>query len=189
MGSGVVFGAPHWHPYVIQNGSRPPLLAGTGRIKGNPTKPPSSTENTTDIQYFGPRPWRLIWLKSPIPNQDEILRAERTQTIEVVKTMSYAIIADGGRQYKVEAGQKLEIDYREVEPGGSIVFDRVLAVSSDKGFQLGKPTVEGAKVTAKVIGETKGDKIYVQKFRRRKNSKRRTGHRQKYVEVQIDSIG
>ena len=103
--------------------------------------------------------------------------------------MSYAIIADGGRQYKVEAGQKLEIDYREVEPGGSIVFDRVLAVSSDNGFQLGKPTVEGAKVTATVIGDTKGDKIYVQKFRRRKNSKRRTGHRQKYVEVKIDSIG
>lgn len=103
--------------------------------------------------------------------------------------MSYAIIADGGRQYKVEAGQKLEIDYRELEAGSSFTFDRVLAVSDDKGFRLGKPTVAGATVTAKVIGDTKGEKIFVQKFRRRKNSKRRTGHRQKYVEVQIDSIG
>lgn len=100
----------------------------------------------------------------------------------------YAIIADGGRQYKVEEGQLLEIDFREVNAGDTVTFDRVLAVSSDSGFKLGKPTVDGASVSAKVIGETKGDKIYVQKFRRRKNSKRRTGHRQKYVKVQIGSI-
>jgi large subunit ribosomal protein L21 len=103
--------------------------------------------------------------------------------------MSYAIIADGGRQYKVEAGQKLEIDYREAEAGSSLTFDRVLAISDDKGFRLGRPTIDGAKVTAKVLGEAKGDKIYIQKFRRRKNSRRRTGHRQQYVEVQIDQIG
>ncbi len=103
--------------------------------------------------------------------------------------MSYAIIADGGRQYKVEPGQKLEIDYREAEVGSSVTFNRVLAISDDSGFKLGKPTVDGATVVAKVLGDTQGDKIYVQKFRRRKNSKRRTGHRQKYVQVQIDSIG
>ena len=100
----------------------------------------------------------------------------------------YAIIADGGRQYKVEEGQTLEIDFREVTAGDTLTFDRVLAVGSDSGLKLGKPTVEGASVSAKVIGETKGDKIYIQKFRRRKNSKRRTGHRQKYVKVQIGSI-
>jgi len=100
----------------------------------------------------------------------------------------YAIIADGGRQYKVEEGQMLEIDFREATPGDTLTFDRVLAVGSDSGLKLGKPTVEGASVSAKVIGETKGDKIYIQKFRRRKNSKRRTGHRQKYVKVQIGSI-
>ena len=100
----------------------------------------------------------------------------------------YAIIADGGRQYKVEEGQMLEIDFRELEAGSTLTFDKVLAVSGDSGFKLGKPTVSGAKVTAKVIAETKGDKIFVQKFRRRKNSKRRTGHRQKYVKVQINSI-
>ena len=100
----------------------------------------------------------------------------------------YAIIADGGRQYKVEEGQILEIDFREVNPGDELKFDRVLAVSGDDGFKLGKPTVDGATVSAKVIGETKGDKVYIQKFRRRKNSKTRTGHRQKYVKVQISSI-
>ena len=100
----------------------------------------------------------------------------------------YAIIADGGRQYKVEEGQFLEVDFREVEAGSDMTFDRVLAVSNGDDFRLGTPTVDGASVTAKVIGETKGDKIYVQKFRRRKNSKRRTGHRQKYVRVQISGI-
>ena len=100
----------------------------------------------------------------------------------------YAIIADGGRQYKVEEGQALEIDFREAKAGEKLTFDRVLAVSTDAGFKLGKPTVSGATVSAKVIGETKGEKIFVQKFRRRKNSKRRTGHRQKYVKVVIESI-
>ena len=100
----------------------------------------------------------------------------------------YAIISDGGHQYKVEEGQFLEIDYRQVEAGSEIKFDKVLAVSGDAGFKLGAPLVSGASVTAKVIGETKGEKLVVQKFRRRKNSKRRTGHRQKYVKVQIGSI-
>jgi len=102
----------------------------------------------------------------------------------------YAIISDGGHQYKVEEGQFLEIDFRnKLEAGSELTFDKVLAVSKGEGdFKLGTPTVSGAKVTAKVIGETKGDKIYIQKFRRRKNSKRRTGHRQKYVKVQISSI-
>ena len=100
----------------------------------------------------------------------------------------YAIIADGGRQYKVEEGQTLEIDFREVNIGDTVTFDRVLAISTQDSFKLGKPTVSGATVSAKVIGETKGEKIFVQKFRKRKNSKRRTGHRQKYVKVQIGSI-
>ena len=100
----------------------------------------------------------------------------------------YAIVADGGRQYKVEEGQLLEIDYRELEAGSEFVFDRVLAVSDGENFKLGSPTVDGASVTAKVIGDHLGEKIYVQKFRRRKNSKRRTGHRQKYVKVQIAGI-
>ncbi len=100
----------------------------------------------------------------------------------------YAIVADGGRQYKVEEGQTLEIDFRELEAGSEFTFDRVLAVSDGDNFKLGSPTVSGASVSAKVIGDSLGEKIFVQKFRRRKNSKRRTGHRQKYVKVQISGI-
>ena len=101
----------------------------------------------------------------------------------------YAIIKDGGRQYRVEEGQELEIDYRkDVSAGDSITFDSVLAVSGDSGLQLGKPTVSGAAVSAEVVGVSQGKKIFVQKFRRRKNSRRRTGHRQLYTQVKINSI-
>jgi large subunit ribosomal protein L21 len=101
----------------------------------------------------------------------------------------YAIIVDGGHQYKVEEGQTLEIDVREAaEPGSELVFDRVLAVSNGDQFRLGQPTVNGATVTASVVGETKGEKLVVQKFRRRKNSRRRTGHRQKFTLVKITKI-
>ena len=100
----------------------------------------------------------------------------------------YAIIADGGRQYKVEQGQELEIDYRDVSKGDELTFDQVLAISDDIGIKLGKPTVEGASVTVEVLGPTKGEKIHVQKLRRRKNSRRRTGHRQLYTKVRVRQI-
>ena len=100
----------------------------------------------------------------------------------------YAIIADGGRQHTVEEGQTLEVDLRQVNPGDQITFDRVLAIGGDEGFKLGTPEVSGASVTAKVIDQSKGNKVFVQKFRRRKNSKRRTGHRQKYTRVRIEKI-
>jgi large subunit ribosomal protein L21 len=101
----------------------------------------------------------------------------------------YAIFTDGGRQYKVEEGQLLEIDYREAAEGSELVFDRVLAIGDGDNFRLGQPTVAGAKVTASVIGPTKGVKLYIQKMRRRKTTRRRTGHRQKYVQVKIAKIG
>jgi large subunit ribosomal protein L21 len=100
----------------------------------------------------------------------------------------YAIIADGGRQYKVEEGQELEIDYRENSSGDELKFDRVLAVSNEEGLRMGNPTVDGASVTAEVLGPVKGEKIFVQKLRRRKNFRRRTGHRQIYTRVRISKI-
>lgn len=100
----------------------------------------------------------------------------------------YAIIADGGRQYKVEEGQELEIDYREISSGEELTFEQVLAVSGEEGLKLGQPTVEGARVTAQVLGPIKGEKIFVQKLRRRKNSRRRTGHRQIYTRIRISKI-
>mgnify|MGYP001333080120 FL=1 len=100
----------------------------------------------------------------------------------------YAIIADGGRQYKVEEGLELDIDLRNAASGDEITFDQILAVSSDDGTKIGQPVVEGATVTAEVLSEVKGEKIYVQKFRRRKDSKRRTGHRQRYTRIRIAKI-
>ncbi|MDG2220645.1 MAG: 50S ribosomal protein L21 [Rubripirellula sp.] len=100
----------------------------------------------------------------------------------------YAIIVDGGRQYKVEPGMELEVDYRDLPQGENLTFEKVLAVSGDDGLQLGAPTLEGASVTASVIGPSLDKKIYVQKFRRRKHSKSRIGHRQIHTRVRIEKI-
>lgn len=101
----------------------------------------------------------------------------------------YAIISDGGRQHKVQEGQELRVDYRDVPPGENLTFDRVLAVSDGQGdVKLGAPTVAGASVTAEVLGPEKGEKLVIQKIRRRKNSRSKTGHRSIYTKVKITSI-
>jgi len=101
----------------------------------------------------------------------------------------YAIIQDGGRQYKVSEGQELTIDYRDVPSGESISFDSVVAYSDGSNLRLGEPTLSGASVTAKVLGVAQGPKLVIQKFRRRKTMRRRTGHRQLFTMVKIDKIG
>jgi len=100
----------------------------------------------------------------------------------------YAIIVDGGRQYKVEEGQELAIDYRGLSTGETLQFERVIDCGGDSGLKLGQPTLPGASVSAGVIGTTQGTKLAIQKFRRRKNSRRRTGHRQLYTKVLIGKI-
>lgn len=100
----------------------------------------------------------------------------------------YAVIVDGGRQYTVQEGQELEIDFRHLPAGSEVVFDEVLAVSRAGKLTLGAPKVKGATVKAKVVGTEQGEKIYVQKFARRKNYRRRTGHRSLHTRVKIASI-
>ncbi len=101
----------------------------------------------------------------------------------------FAIISDGGQQLRVEEGQELDLDFREsAGKGDEIVFDRVLALSDGEQFRVGKPTVEGSTVRAEVLGVSKGEKIVVQKFRRRKNSRRKQGHRQYYTRIRIAKI-
>ena len=101
----------------------------------------------------------------------------------------YAIFVDGGRQYKVQAGQRLDIDLRQdVNSGDTLEFANVLAIGGDEGLKLGSPAISGAKVTATVISTEKGEKLYIQTFRRRKNYHRRTGHRQQYTRVEIAGI-
>ncbi len=103
--------------------------------------------------------------------------------------MAYAIIEDSGTQFKVETGDKFEIDLRELPEGTTaITFDKVLLISGDAGVKIGQPTVAGATVTAKLLGQVKGDKIYVERFTRRKGFRRRVGHRQQYLAVQVEAI-
>jgi large subunit ribosomal protein L21 len=101
----------------------------------------------------------------------------------------YAIISDSGRQFKVEQGQELLVDYRDVAAGEKITFDRVMAVSDGAGdLKLGAPLVSGASVVAEVIGPEKGPKLVVQKLRRRKNFRKKTGHRSVCTKIRISSI-
>jgi large subunit ribosomal protein L21 len=100
----------------------------------------------------------------------------------------YAIIEDGSRQLKVEEGQELDIDYRDLPAGEAITFDRVLAVRDEAGLKLGRPALAGASVAAKVVSLVQGPKLVVQKFRRRKNYRRRTGHRQLHTRIVIEKI-
>jgi large subunit ribosomal protein L21 len=101
----------------------------------------------------------------------------------------YAIISDGGRQLKVTQDEELRIDYRDVPAGEKVTFDRVLAVSDGAGdLKLGSPLVSGASVVAEVLGPEKGEKLTVQKFRKRKTFRKRTGHRSVYTRVRISSI-
>lgn len=101
---------------------------------------------------------------------------------------TYAVVVDGGRQYRVMEGMELEIDFRHLPAGGEVVFDEVLAVSKAGKLTLGKPKVKGAKVKAEVLGLVQGEKIYVQKFKRRKNYRRRTGHRALSTKIRVSSI-
>ena len=100
----------------------------------------------------------------------------------------YAIIQESGSQMRVEEGQRLRVDYRSAQPGDEVTFDRVLSCGGEDGTKIGTPTLDGATVTAKVIGTVQGPKLVVQKFRRRKNSRRKRGHRQLYTEVEISKI-
>ena len=100
----------------------------------------------------------------------------------------YAIIRSGGKQFRAEPGQTLRIPTVQAETGATITFDEVLLADTGDGVQLGAPTVAGASVTAEVIREVKGEKLIVFKWKKRKNYRRKTGHRQKYTEVRIAEI-
>jgi large subunit ribosomal protein L21 len=106
----------------------------------------------------------------------------------------YAVIEQGGKQYKVAQGDCINIELTDVSPNAKTVeLDKVLFVSDGKKVKIGTPFLEGAKVLAsfKTTAEDaviKGDKLYPMHFRRRKNSKRRIGHRQKFLQVTIDKI-
>jgi large subunit ribosomal protein L21 len=92
-------------------------------------------------------------------------------------------------QYRVEAGQVLTIDLiDDAEPGSQIELNEVLLIGGADSVQVGAPTVSGALVRAEVVGERKGDKIIVFRYRNKKRFRRRTGHRQRYTQIKISEI-
>ncbi len=102
----------------------------------------------------------------------------------------YAIIEDSGTQLKVEEGDLLTVDIRDLpEKAETVTFDRVLLIGKDGGATIGRPYVESAKVTAEIVERVfLGEKIDVIKFKRRKGYRRKQGHRQRYMKVRVSSI-
>ena len=100
----------------------------------------------------------------------------------------YAVIAAGGKQYRVQQGETLRVEKLELEPGNTDELSEVLLVADGDQIQVGAPHVEGAKVTAEVVENGRGPKLRIFKYRRRKGYRRKTGHRQTYTAVKITDI-
>ena len=100
----------------------------------------------------------------------------------------YAIIETGGKQYKVEEGSVIFVEKLEVAEGESVTFDKVLAVANGDDLTIGTPVVAGAKVVGKVAKQGKAKKIYVFKMKRKKNYRRKIGHRQPFTKIEITKI-
>lgn len=100
----------------------------------------------------------------------------------------YAIIETGGKQYRVQEGDTLFIEKLDVNAGDSVEFNKVLAVSKDGSLSFGSPVVEGATVKASVVENGKGPKVVIFKYKRKKDFRKKQGHRQPYTKVKIESI-
>ena len=100
----------------------------------------------------------------------------------------YAILKTGGKQYKVSEGDVVFIEKMDAAEGETVTFDKVLVVADGENVNVGAPTVAGATVTAKVEKQGKAKKIYVFKMKRKKNYRRKKGHRQPFTKVTIEKI-
>lgn len=100
----------------------------------------------------------------------------------------YAVIETGGKQYKVREGDTLFVELIHQEPGETVEVGKVLAIEKDGQLKIGTPTVEGAKVTLKVLRHGRGQKIIIFKYKAKKNYRRKTGHRQPFSEVTVEKI-
>ncbi len=102
--------------------------------------------------------------------------------------MKYAIVEKGGKQYKVTEGGTIDVDLFSADIGDKVGLERVLLIADGDKINVGTPTVDGAQVNATVLAHIKGPKIVVFKYRPRNRYRVKTGHRQKYIRLQIDSI-
>ena len=103
--------------------------------------------------------------------------------------MSYAVIQTGGKQYKVTTGEIIKVEkLTNSNPNTKVQFSEILAYGDDKSIELGEPTINGAKVEAELLKNSKERTVLIFKKRRRKNSRRKNGHRQQYSLIQIKKI-
>jgi large subunit ribosomal protein L21 len=100
----------------------------------------------------------------------------------------YAIVQTGGKQYRVAPGDEVQIERLGAEVGSSVELDRVLMIADGENVQVGSPVLAGAKVTAEVLGEERGDKIQVFRYKPKVRYRRLTGHRQTFTRVRISEI-
>ena len=100
----------------------------------------------------------------------------------------YAVIQTGGKQYRVEPGQTLSVEKLPGDAGDEVNFDDVLLISDEAKVAVGRPLVSGAKVTASIVEQGKDKKVTVFKFQRRKNYRRRYGHRQLFTSIKINEV-
>lgn len=99
----------------------------------------------------------------------------------------YAVIETGGKQYKIQEGDKLRVEKLDAKVGDTVTFDKVLFIGGDD-VKVGRPYVEGAKVQAKVLEQNKAKKVVVYKFKAKKNYRNKRGHRQPYTFIEIETI-
>ena len=102
--------------------------------------------------------------------------------------MKYAIVEDGGKQYKAVVGQTIEVDHFVAEVGEELDLERVLVVVNDEETSIGSPYIEGVKIQATVISQIKAPKVIVFKYKPKKRYRVKQGHRQQYTRIRIDSI-
>lgn len=100
----------------------------------------------------------------------------------------YAVVVTGGKQYRVEQGSKVRVEKLSGEAGSTVTLDQVLMVGDGSDIKVGAPTVDGASVSAEIVGQGRGKKVDIIKFRRRKHHMKRQGHRQSYTELKITGI-
>lgn len=100
----------------------------------------------------------------------------------------YAVIATGGKQYRVQPGDTVRVEKLEGEPGKTIEFTEVLLIADGENVRVGAPHVAGARVTAEFVGDGKGPKLLIYKYRRRKGYRRKNGHRQPFTALKITAI-
>lgn len=133
---------------------------------------------------------RLCILRVPFHEGYPLRRAPADRSLLAVEHEEvgmYAVIKTGGKQYRVAPGQNLRVEKLPGNPGDKVAFDEVLLVGGDK-VKIGQPIVAGAKVEATIVAQDRAKKVIVFKFKRRKNFRRKKGHRQLFTELRIEAV-